>query len=284
MRPDRHFTAEPAAFWAWVRALSQEIGYTARGQDRIMIPEPEDLPRVAAKLGLADSLLSRPDGAGVPLADRLMAYFRLRARLIETEAKPNLMTAEQAETLFRSLRERLNPVCPLPMNKQRGSKRAHAWLTGIVNMLIAHHAQGLPCDFDPRRLTTITRNGAPLRTLSRRIDGALPGTVNPVAVWEIKEYYFTTTFGSRVADGIYETQLDGMELAELRQAEAIHVRHYLILDAWHTWWNDDRAYLCRIVDMLHMGYVDEVLVGREVLEAIPRLVAEWRALLRAPSR
>jgi hypothetical protein len=42
-----------------------------------------------------------------------------------------------------------------------------------------------------------------------------PGTVNPIAIWEIKEYYYTTTFGSRVADGVYETLLDGMELGFL---------------------------------------------------------------------
>ena len=32
-----------------------------------------------------------------------------------------------------------------------------------------------------------------------------------MALWEIKEYYYTTTFGSRVADGVYETLLDGLE-------------------------------------------------------------------------
>lgn len=27
--------------------------------------------------------------------------------------------------------------------------------------------------------------------------------------------------------------------------------------------------------MLHMGYVDEVLFGREVVEELPRIVSEW---------
>ncbi len=36
-----------------------------------------------------------------------------------------------------------------------------------------------------------------------------------------------------------------------------------------------KSYLCRMVDMLHMGYVDEVLFGREVIERIPVLVDEW---------
>lgn len=36
-----------------------------------------------------------------------------------------------------------------------------------------------------------------------------------------------------------------------------------------------RSYLCRIVDMLHMGYVDEVLFGYEVVERMPNIVKEW---------
>lgn len=51
--------------------------------------------------------------------------------------------------------------------------------------------------------------------------------------------------------------------------------HYLIIDAHYTWWTCGKSYLCRIVDMLHMGYVDEVLVGKEVLTRLPRLVKDW---------
>ncbi len=119
-----------------------------------------------------------------------------------------------------------------------------------------------------------------MRTLARRVDGAFPDPINPIAVWEIKEYYYTTTFGSRVADGVYETLLDGMELEELREHEGIDVRHYLMTDAYFTWWDCGRSYLCRFVDMLHMGFVDEVLFGREVIEEMPRIVAEWVDLER----
>jgi len=147
-------------------------------------------------------------------------------------------------------------------------------------MLIDANLGGLPCDYDPRALTTFTHQGAPLHTLARRIDGAFPSAVNPIAVWEIKEYYHTTTFGSRVADGVYETLLDGMELEELRQTESIDCRHHLMIDARYTWWDCGRSYLCRIVDMLHMGYVDEVLFGTEVLERLPTLAKEWAKLCR----
>ena len=142
-------------------------------------------------------------------------------------------------------------------------------------MLIESHARGNPCDYDPRRLTTVTKDNAPLRTLARRVDGAFPSVVDPVAVWEIKEYYYTTTFGSRVADGVYETLLDGMELEELSNSEGIRVRHYLMIDSHYTWWVCGRSYLCRMIDMIHMGYVDEILFGYEIVERLPQLVEEW---------
>lgn len=148
-------------------------------------------------------------------------------------------------------------------------------------MPIESSIEGLPCDYDPRELTTFTHLGAPLRTLARRVDGAFPSAKNPIAVWEIKEYYHTTTFGSRVADGVYETLLDGMELEELRQSEKIDCKHFLMIDAHYTWWDCGRSYLCRIIDMLHMGYVDEVLFGKEVLDRMPLIVEEWLKMYRA---
>ena len=164
------------------------------------------------------------------------------------------------------------------MNKQKGDKKAPAYMTAIVNMLIEANAGGMKCDYDPRALTTVTRNGEPLRTLSRRVDGAFPCAVNPIAVWEIKEYYYTKTFGSRVADGVYETLVDGMELEELRVTEGVNVLHYLMVDDHFTWWKCGRSYLCRILDMLHMGYIDEVLFGSEAVERLPILVKEWSRL------
>ena len=190
------------------------------------------------------------------------------------------MDAARAQQVFKELKAKHWKSCPLPMNKQKGKKKAEAYLTCIVNLLIEAHSEGYGCDHDPRVLTTVTRNNSPLRTLARRVDGAFPSTVNPIAVWEIKEYYYTTTFGSRVADGVYESLLDGMELEELREHEATDVKHYLFADAHYTWWECGKSYLCRIVDMLHMGYADEVLFGYEVVEELPRIVGEWNIIAK----
>jgi hypothetical protein len=48
-----------------------------------------------------------------------------------------------------------------------------------------------------------------------------------------------------------------------------------MVDAHYTWWTKGRSYLCRLIDMLHMGYVDEVLFGREIVSRLPDIVKGW---------
>ena len=277
MKPNELFLKQPKSFWANVRTISQGVGYTQRSEGQIKIPTLDEIKNVYRDLNLkTDHIFD----AGRNLTDTgrtLIAYFKYRADVLNNDVQKYLMNAEEAEKVFESLKQKLRPTLAIPMNKQKGEKKKPAFLTGIVNMLIEANAEGIPCDYDPRSLTTVTVNGTPVRTLARRVDGAFPSITNPLAVWEIKEYYYTTTFGSRVADGVYESLLDGMELEELRTSENIHVKHYLIVDSHFTWWECGRSYLCRIIDMLHMGYVDEVFFGKEVVTGLPNEVKSWVA-------
>jgi hypothetical protein len=275
VKPVGRFQGQPGAFWAHVRLLSQEVGYTERATGRIKVPTEDEVRECFRRLELSPHAIFEPTGRLTELGTDLFEYFNRRAELLDRCARTNLMDAKEASRAFRELRARLKPTCPIPMNKQKGEKKRPAYLTAITNMLIEANAKGLPCDYNPLELTTLTRNRTPIRTLARRVDGAFPSGVNPVAVWEVKEYYYTTTFGSRVADGVYETLLDGMELEEVRASEGIAVRHYLIVDGRYTWWDCGKSYLCRIVDMLHMGYVDEVFFGKEIIEALPQVVEKW---------
>lgn len=275
MKPDKRFLKLTKDFWAHVRLISQVAGYTVRGEGRIKAISLNEIERVMDKLDLSSDHISSIDHEVTEFGNLLLEYFEYRASVLHGYVESLLMNAEDAKSLFQKLSKKLKPKCPIPMNKQKGRKRAPAFFTGIINMLIESNAGQLGCDYDPRTLTTVTQYGVPLRTLARRVDGAFPSAVNPIAVWEIKEYYYTTTFGSRVADGVYETLLDGMELEELRSSEGIHVQHFLMIDAHYTWWECGRSYLCRIIDMLHMGYVDEVLFGREVATRLPEIVKEW---------
>lgn len=275
VEPDPRFVNQPPVFWANVRTISQEVGYTERGRRRIKVPSPEQISAAYRSLDLSTHLLFSDSGhVSTAFGQSLLDYFRYRAEVLEDVVEPALMDAEEARHEFDRLRAELNPTRPFVQNKQRGEKAGPALLTGLVNMILKSEV-GDDCDYDPRTLTTVTSQRLPVRTLARRVDGAYPSTVNPVAIWEIKEYYHTTTFGSRVADGVYETLLDGMELEELNRSEGIHVRHILIIDSHYTWWEMGRSYLCRMVDIMHMGYVDEVLFGREVLTRLPLLAREW---------
>ncbi len=280
MTPKSRFAKQPRHFWANVRTIGQGVGYSVRRRGLIKIPTPPEVRRAYARLKLSTDHLFDPNDQPTPLGQTLFEYFSYRADTLNKYVEPRLMDAERARRTFSQLKKKLRPSCPLPMNKQKGAKRAHAYFTGIINMLIEANAGSFPCDYDPRKLTTVTHNRAPLRTLARRVDGAFPQTVNPLAVWEIKEYYYTTTFGSRVADGVYESLLDGMELEELFRSEGVKILHYLFIDAHYTWWDCGRSYLCRILDMLHMGFVDEVLFGYEVVERLPKIVRGWTRLAK----
>lgn len=275
MKPNARFQNQPKHFWANVRSISQHLGYTARKTGQVKVPTLEEMRQVMRELGLKSAHIADDDGQPTELGRALSDYFEYRADALNNYVKPRLMNVDRAKKIFDDLRRKYCPACPLPMNKQKGIKKAESYFTGIINILIEANVEGLPCNYDPRELTSVTFNGAPLRTLARRVDGTFPGTVNPIAIWEIKEYYYTTTFGSRVADGVYETLLDGMELEELREHEGVDVKHYLMIDDYNTWWNMGRSYLCRIIDMLQMGYLDEALFGYEVVERLPAIVRKW---------
>jgi hypothetical protein len=280
VKPNDRFQGLPKHFWANVRTISQQIGYTDRKTSGILIPSQDQIRGALKKLELSDKHIFEPSGNLTALGSKLTEYFAFRAQVINQTVRPLLMDVGEAEKLFRQVRASLKSKTVVPMNKQKGKKKKPAFLTGMVSMIVDAHRAEFDCELDPRRLTSVTADGMPLRTLARRVDGAFPSAINPIAVWEIKEYYYTTTFGSRVADGVYETLLDGMELEELRHSEGIDVKHYLVLDDRFTWWDCGRSYLCRIIDMVHMGYVDEVLFGREVADRLPALVAEWVQVAR----
>ncbi|MEI7731751.1 MAG: hypothetical protein WCO56_19420 [Verrucomicrobiota bacterium] len=281
MKPTSRFVRMPKHFWANVRSLSQHLGYTNRKTSQIKVHDLAEIAKALGELGLSTTHILDSAGKPTAIGKNLVAYFAYRADVLNNFVEPKLMDAKKAEKIYKRVRKETGSKLPVVMNKQKGDKQKPAYLTNIVNWLIEANVGGLDFDYNPGELTTFTRDGAPLRTLARRVDGAFPSTVNPVAVWENKEYYHTTTFGSRVADGVYETLLDGMELEELLQSEGIECKHYMFVDAHFTWWAKGRSYLCRIVDMLHMGYVDEVLFGTEILDRMPKIAQEWVAMHKA---
>ncbi len=269
MIPNKRFLKQPKNFWAQVKLLTQSLGYSKK--DSILTYTIEEIVDSLEKNNLRTDHLYKVDKV-TEAGQFLLDYFAYRAKALESEAKQNLMDKEQAKQEFDKLYKLHKPKVKIPMNKQKGKKKHPAYFTGIVNILTESTLGNLDFNLDPRTFVIMTRDRKPFYTLTRMVDGAYPSVINPLMVWEIKEYYNTTTFGSRVAGGVYETILDGYELTEIKAVGNFDVKHYLVIDGYLTWWGMGKPYLCRMVDMLHEDFLDEILFGKQVLTRWPEIL------------
>ncbi len=275
MIADSRFTKQDDSFWAHIRSISQKVGYTERSTGQVRIPTALQIQQTMEDLNLDSKHLLDSQLNLTQQGKLIIDYFQYRADVLNDVVQALLMDADEAIAAFNKLQGKNHFQLPLTMNKQKGEKAIPSPLTNAVNIIISLEVQGSNFNFNPQQLTTFTKNGQPIQTLARRVDGAFPDTINPVAIWEIKEYYFTTTFGSRVADGVYETILDGMELRDLNKKWGIKCEHVLFIDGKFTWWVKGKSYLCRLIDILNMGLVSEIMFGKEVFDRLPTVARGW---------
>lgn len=274
MRAFPEFSDMSSEFWAFIKFVSEMLGYTVR---------KEGVVRTYSEREIIELCREKNTYYSDRLIRQAVHYFDLRADLLNNFVEDILMDAETAcaecEPLLR-LHAENDFRCKIPLNKQKGDMKQIAYFTAIINILAEKtirecipEIDELGFDDDPRGLVYIWDNDrALIGSSSRRFDGAYPSIESPQMVWEIKEYYYTTTFGSRIADGIYETQLDGYEFRDLYDRTGRKVHHVLFVDAYRTWWLQGKPYLCRIIDSLNMGLVDEVIIGKEVFTRWPALL------------
>lgn len=272
MKPNPIFLNQTNEFWALSKYISETLGYSKRFGARVRTIEGTLMRYTRESTqNINDQFVIDPD-----ILKSALDYLNYRATALETNVTPLLMDRNEAHRVFKKLCKGYKAKCALPMNKQKGDKRHYNYLTCIINILTERNLKS-GFDDSPRGLCAFTdKNNRLVKVLSRWMDGAYPEILNPVAVWEVKEYYGTTTFGSRVADGVYESQLDGYEILEAKKASGQDIQHYLFVDDKFTWWKCGKSYLCRLIDMMHMGLVDEVIFGREVLTRWPEIVKSWK--------
>lgn len=274
MQAFNSFKAMDASFWALVKYISEALGYTERGEGLVKEFSIDVIKKLCGERGI---------NATEEVISNVAHYSKMRADLLNKFAAGMLMDAATADKEYRkweTLHRTENYSCKLPLNKQKGAMRQVAFFTALINIIaektireIMGDNDSLGFDDDPRGLAYILDDDRKIvGASSRRFDGAYPCIKNPKLVWEIKEYYYATTFGSRVADGVYETQLDGFEFKELYDRTGRKVYHVLFIDAYRTWWIQGKSYLCRLIDAMNSGVVDEVIVGREVLTRWPELL------------
>lgn len=274
MRAFDEFKDMDVSFWAFVKYVSETLGYTERKEGLVKKYPIGTIRKLCKERGIN---ASEDDIINVA------QYSKMRANLLNRFAENMLMDAETANLEYldwERLHRAENYYCKLPLNKQKGTMKQVAFFTAIINIIaektireITGNEESLGFDDDPHSLAYIwDDDGRIIGASSRRFDGAYPSIENPKLVWEIKEYYYATTFGSRVADGVYETQLDGFEFKELYDRTGRKVYHVLFIDAYRTWWIQGKSYLCRLVDAMNSGVVDEVIVGQEVFTRWPKLL------------
>lgn len=301
MKANTRWSNQPEQFWDYIRVISEDRKYAKKG--KILRHSAEDVQVSLAKMEIPIDPVSH---GGALSIDAFVDYFNYRADTIEASIVPNLQTANGARETFEDIVDRYTTSYTpgynkdgkensrtyeviggvsaiVPYNKQKGVKRGIDFLTGSANILISHHLAGESFDQDPRKLPMITNDGVLVGSIGRRMDGGYPASINPVAVWEFKCYYYTTTFGSKISDAVYITELDGRECQDInRKLKELGTGRYLhstlFVDSYGVWYRQGPPYLCRLVDELQQGFVDEIVFGREILTAIPRLVDEWKSL------
>jgi hypothetical protein len=257
MKARYQFVGLPENFWSTVKIISAYIGYSKQGEVKILTPEQ-------IRRALVDNIIS------TEMTSLLHTYFSSRANDLTNIWLPNMMTADEAAYHFNEYRDRYPSKCPIPHNSQRD--REPRYLTALINILLEQNITG--CNYDPRQLIRFIRNGEVLGVLSRRIDGVFPSCINPIALWEIKEFYRNKSYGSRVNATQTDTNLDGLEIKAARLL-GVSSKHYLFIDAIPK---QGIPLLCRLYDSLHSELVDEIICGREIFEAVPRLAKEWKLM------
>lgn len=278
MQPNPRFQNKSSSFWAYAKLLSEKLGYSKSGS--VIFHDKDRAIDVLTKLEIQIE---------EDLLDDALEYLEYRAHLLNS-VKDNFMNASEAKSLFENYKDihtSNNFTSNFPFNKQSNEKKDHAFFTCIINTLTEKtirdfasehnlvYGEDIGFNDDPRSLSYVLSEDKKLEGIfSRRFDGAFPGVNNAHLIWEIKEYYYTTSFGSRISDGVYETQLDGFEAKQIREDTGVNIKHVYMIDSYKVWWDDGKSYLCRIVDMMHMGLADEVLLGKEVVDRWPLILKD----------
>ena len=117
MIPDGRFRNLPANFWAYIRIIGEQIGYTRRGENKILAPEITAIKTALSKIGLKSHEIADEKGITTTFGVIISEYLDYRAKTLNDFVEPRLMDVKRAEREFKRLKKELSPRCPLPMNK-----------------------------------------------------------------------------------------------------------------------------------------------------------------------
>ncbi|TAN06105.1 MAG: hypothetical protein EPN36_05190 [Rhodanobacteraceae bacterium] len=115
MRADPRFQGKSKEFWAHVRTISQEVGYTRRGTKEILVPSIPEIAAAFERLGLSRDHVIAGGGRLTAFGASLADYFSFRASVLNDQVRDDLMDKDEARSLFKKLRGKRQAHCPLPM-------------------------------------------------------------------------------------------------------------------------------------------------------------------------
>ena len=244
MKPFKRFTKEDKSFWFFIRFISEKLGYSKKGEVLSYSREQiEDLCKREDVFASSDRISQAVD------------YCQMRADAINTIVQDNLMDADLARHHFEQMKRIGSYNSKFIMNKQSGEKKKVNYFTAIITMLAEDAlGNGTSFDPDPRGLIYILNNKTITGASSRRFDGAYPSIYSPKLVWE----------------------LDGYELNEIFSRTGQEVRHVMFIDGKYTFWNLGKSYLCRFIDTLNMGLIDDLIIGKEVFTEWPAILSQYK--------
>jgi len=127
MKPNSSFLSLPKNFWASVRLISQETGYTEKSTRQIKIPAMDEIRSKLEKFNIDFARLQTQQTAKGYFGQLLQDYFAYRADVINTYVEPRLMNVTEARRIFKKFYKDLQPSCPIPMNKQKGKMKQPAF-------------------------------------------------------------------------------------------------------------------------------------------------------------
>ena len=253
MKKFEEFKSKDQIFWSNIKFVSERLKYSTAG--KIKIYTINDLNELEKKFDIE-----------IPFKDEIISYTTKRANCLNNQVQKYLLNKASISKFYKRFIKKNNPKSKIIMNKQKKDKKHPSYLSNLVSFNCEKILGIENFNNDPQKLSVIINNKKISKVFSRRFDGEIYKDNNLIAVWEVKEYYGTTTFGSRVADGIYETILDGYEINQSQSK----IKHFLFVDDKFTWWKLGKSYLCRMIDILNMGLVDEIFFGKEVISEWPK--------------
>ncbi|MGA2435785.1 MAG: hypothetical protein ABSG25_10920 [Bryobacteraceae bacterium] len=190
----------------------------------------------------------------------LSAYLDFRSGLWNTRGKMLRTEPEANAFCVKAFKESPKTTHTKNQDHHQSSKAMVLTTTRLAEAVCKKH--GFTIDPNPQtRCVWLVEHK--LHVTARNLDGAVPALLDPILIWEIKEYWGTTSGGSKMSDAVYECALVGRELRDFEKRTGLHVDHAVLLDGKDQW-TSRKSDLLRFCDLYYQGLIDALIIGREI--------------------